>query len=342
MGVKISQIIPKEEIDINKLSGKTIAVDTLNTLYQFISIIRQYDGTPLTDSKGNVTSHLSGIFYRSLNQMLAGVNLVHVFDGKPPKFKSQVNEERTKKRNDAHEKWMKAKETGDFTEAKKHAMASVKVTTKIINETKELLGAMGIPIIQAPSEGEAQAAVMARKSAIYAAASSDFDTLLFGTPRLIRNLNITGKRKIPGTTFYKDIKPEIIYLDKTLSALNITKEQLITLGILVGTDYNPGGIPGIGPKKALTHIKKYKTFDKIFANITWDFDIQPKEIHDFFLNPPATNNYNLTPSEPNPEKIKKILCEKHEFSKERVESMLKKLEQLKEQKKQTTLGSWGH
>ncbi|MCK4967427.1 MAG: flap structure-specific endonuclease, partial [Candidatus Aenigmarchaeota archaeon] len=234
----------------------------------------------------------------------------------------------------------KAKESKNFEEAKKHATASVKVTTEIINESKELLNAMGIPIIQAPSEGEAQAAIMARKGIVYAAASSDFDTLLFGTPRLIRNLNITGKRKIPGTSIYREVKPEIIYLDKTLSTLNLTKEQLITLGILVGTDYNPGGIPGIGPKKALAHIQKYKTFDKIFDNVSWDFDINPKEIHDFFLNPPTTNTCNITPIEANPSKIEEILCGKHEFSKERVDSMLKKLDQLKNQKKQTTLGNW--
>ncbi|MCK4550763.1 MAG: flap endonuclease-1 [Candidatus Aenigmarchaeota archaeon] len=341
MGVKISQIIPKEDIDVTKLSGKTIAVDALNTIYQFLSIIRQYDGSPLADEQGRTTSHLSGIFYRSLNQMIAGVRLVYVFDGKPPEFKSTVNNERTKKRAEAHEKWMNAKEKGNFEEAKKHAQASVKITDEIIKESKELLIAMGIPVVQAPSEGEAQAAVMARKGIVFAAASSDFDTLLFGTPRLIRNLNITGKRKIPGTSIYREVKPEIIHLEKALSTLGISREQLISLGILVGTDYNPGGIAGLGPKKALAFVKKHKKFDTIFENIEWNFNIQPKEICDFFMNPPTENDLDITQKEADPEKIKKILCEKHNFSDERVASMLKKLDILKEQKKQTTLGKWG-
>ncbi|RLI96346.1 MAG: flap structure-specific endonuclease, partial [Candidatus Aenigmatarchaeota archaeon] len=221
MGVKISQIVPKETLDIRKLCGKTIAIDALNTIYQFLSIIRQYDGTPLTDKRGNTTSHLSGIFYRSVNLMLSGVRLVYVFDGNPPKLKHTVNEKRTNAREIAREKWMESKKAGNFGEAKKHAQAAVKITDEIIDESKALLGAMGIPVVQAPSEGEAQAAVMARKGLVHATASSDYDTLLFGSPKLIRNLNITGKRKIPGTSIYREIKPEIIYLDKTLSALNI-------------------------------------------------------------------------------------------------------------------------
>ncbi len=341
MGVKISEIVPKEEISIEFLANKTIAVDALNTLYQFLSIIRQYDGTPLKDSHGNITSHLSGIFYRSVNLLSVGVRLVYVFDGRAPEFKRATEEERRAIRTEAYEKWQEALEKGDIEQAKKHAQAALKITDEMISESKELLSALGVPIVQAPSEGEAQAAYMAKKGDVYAVASSDMDSLLFGAPRLVRNLNITGKRKIPGTGAYRDIEPEVIHLDKVLKELNLTHDQLITLGILVGTDYNPGGVKGIGPKKALKIVQEHPDFEDAMKTVKWEFPISHGEIRAFFLKPPVTDEYSLVPGAPDIEKVKKILYECHEFSPERVENTFKKLLDLGEKKKQRTLGMWG-
>jgi flap endonuclease-1 len=329
MGVQISEILPKKQIDLEYLKGKTIAVDSFNWLYQFLSSIRQPDGTLLMDSKGRTTSHLSGLFYRNAKLIESGIRTIYVFDGKPSELKRKEQEKRREAKKEARKKWEKALEQGDEAEAKKQAMRTAELTHEMVDESKELLAAMGIPIVQAESEGEAQCAMMAIQKEAFAAASSDFDSLLFGSPRMVKNLNITGKRKIRGkeTTIY----PELIELQETLSALGINHDQLIILGILTGTDYNNGGVRGIGPKKALKLIAEHRTFEKIFENVQWEFDVEPMEIFELFKKP----KYIKTAIEfrnPDCEGIKKILCDNHDFSQERIDSVLKKIACITEQK----------
>lgn len=340
-GVKISGIVPKEETSAESLAGKTLAFDAFNTLYQFLSIIRQADGAPLMDSHGNITSHLSGIFYRNINLMQHNIRLIYVFDGPRPEFKKATVEARIAAKAYAEKKLEEARERGDYAEAKKQAQLSVRLTSEMICEAKELISALGIAIVQAPSEGEAQAAEIVKAGKAYASVSQDMDSLLFGAKRLVRNLNITGKRKIPGSNIYREISPEIIYLDKALSELKITQDQLIALGILVGTDYNPGGIAGIGPKKALKLVLDNNDFDKIMSRVNWAFDIDPKDIFEFFKNPPVSKTYSIDAPPLNRQKVTEILCEKHDFSRERVESMFAKLDEAAKKKKQTTLFGFG-
>lgn len=337
MGVKISEIVTKEETSAEALSGKTLAVDAFNTLYQFLTIIRQQDGTPLMDSSGNVTSHLSGIFYRNINLMHNNIRLIYVFDGLRHEFKRETVNARIAAKEIAEKKREEAMEAGDEAEARKQAQMATKLTSEMVAEAKDLLSALGIPIVQAPSEGEAQAALMVKNRDAYASVSQDMDSMLFGAPRLVRNLNITGKRKIPGTTIYREIKPELIYLDKTLADLKITQDQLITLGILVGTDYNPGGIPGIGPKKALKLVLAHREFDKIMAQVEWNCEIDARDIFDFFKNPPMLHKYSLDAPALDREKVLEILVQKHNFSRERIESMFAKLDEAAKKRKQTTL-----
>ncbi|MBU4246125.1 MAG: flap endonuclease-1 [Nanoarchaeota archaeon] len=341
MGVKISDIVTKEETSAEALAGKTLAMDAFNTLYQFLTIIRQQDGTPLMDFSGNVTSHLSGIFYRSINLMQHNIKLVYVFDGPRPQFKSATVNSRVAAKQIAEKKREEALESGDEAEAKKQAQMATKLTSEMIDEAKELLRALGIPIIQAPSEGEAQAAYLAKNRDAYASVSQDMDSMLFGAPRLVRNLNITGKRKIPGTTIYREIKPEMIFLDKTLADLKITHDQLIILGILVGTDYNPGGILGIGQKKALKLVLEHKELDKVLEKVEWNYDLDPRDIFDFFKSPPVLHNYSLDAPAFDREKVLEIMVQKHNFSRERMESMFAKLDEAAKKRKQTTLGGWG-
>lgn len=329
MGVQISEIVPKKAIDLTDLEGKTIAVDAFNWLYQFLSSIRQPDGTPLMDAKGRTTSHLSGLFYRNAKLIENGIKTVYVFDGKPSKLKKFEQDRRRQAKAEAKEKWEKALDEGDIKEAKKQAMRTAELTGEMIEEGKELLKAMGIPIIQAISEGEAQCAVMAKNKEVFAAASSDFDSLLFGAPRMVKNLNITGKRKIRGKEMI--IWPEIIELAEVLKTLGITEEQFIILGILTGTDYNPGGVRGIGPKKALKIIEEQKTFEKILQSVQWNFEVDPKEIFEIFRHPDYVE-VEIELKRPDTEKIKKILCDEHDFSQERVDSVLNKIACCTEQK----------
>lgn len=341
MGVNISELLgeSKKVIEIDELTGRKIAIDALNVLYQFLSTIRQPDGTPLKDSKGNITSHLSGLFYRTMKLLKNGIKPCYVFDGKPPKFKETTNQARRKIREEAREKYKEALERGDIEEARKWAQQGVKVDEDIIEDSKNLLDAMGIPCVQAPSEGEAQASFLCERGEVWAASSQDFDSLLFGTPILLRNITISGRKKIPRKNIYIEIKPEIIRLEETLNCLNIDRNKLILMGIMIGTDYNPGGISRMGPKRAYELVKE-KTENEIINYIKdkWNFGPHPEEIFEFFLNPPVTKDYKLEWKKPDVEKIKKILCDEHEFSEDRIESSLGKLEDSKGT--QSRLDSW--
>ncbi len=324
MGVDIGEILERKDVEIGYFSGKKIAIDALNALYQFIAIIRQPDGTPLKDSQGRITSHLSGILYRVSNMVEEGLKPVFVFDGKPPEFKKAEIEERRRIREEAEEKWKKALEMGLKEEARKFAQASARVDRYIVESAKELLRLMGIPIVQAPSEGEAQAAYMASNGDVEYTGSQDYDSLLFGSPRLARNLAITGKRKLPGKNVYVEIKPEIIDLKKNLERLGITREQLVDIALLIGTDYNEG-VEGIGIKKAYKYVKNYGDIFKVLRVLR----VQPKEpieeIREFFLNPPVTDDYSLKFEKPDEDGIIEFLCEEHDFSRDRVEKAIEKL-----------------
>ncbi len=335
MGVQISTILPKKEIEIIELSGKTIAVDAFLWLHQFLSIIRQPDGTPLKDSKGRTTSHLSGIFYRSAKLLEKNIKLVWVFDGEPPDFKFTTVNERKTFREEAHKKWREALEKGDLKEARRAAQATSFLTEEMIEQSKNLLKYMGIPVVQAPSEGEAQCAYLCKKNLVYSVASQDGDSLLFNSPRLLRNLSITGRRKLPRQDVYIEVKPELIELKNVLKELGINRKQLIMIGILVGTDYNPG-IKGYGPKKALSLVVKEKTLKNVLKKIEWNNDIPAENIYEFFLNPPINKNIDVKFKPLQPDKILKLLVEEHEFSQDRIEKVVKTLTDAR----QTSLGSW--
>ncbi len=340
MGTRLSDIIHAETITLQDLSGKTIAIDAFNTLYQFLSTIRQPDGTPLKDRRGRVTSHLSGLFYRTMNLMENGIRLVYVFDGKSPELKAAEKERRKTIREAAFEEWERALEEGRIEDARKAAQRSSRLTTEMIDESKKLLSAMGLPVIQAPSEGEAMAAQMARADIVWASASQDNDSLLYNCPRMIRNLSVTGRRRTRSRSF-KIIHPELIKLADNLRLLGITREQLIDIAIMVGTDYNDK-IPGVGPKTALKLIKQYGDLETIIEEKGYAVDFPIDEIRNIFLNPPPLEEMPaLNWGSPDSEAIRKILCDEHDFSESRITSALErlnsKLEELAESSLQSSL-----
>ncbi|MBI4174827.1 MAG: flap endonuclease-1 [Candidatus Aenigmarchaeota archaeon] len=345
MGIQLTQLVSGETIGLEDMFGKVVAIDAFNWIYQFLSIIRQPDGTPLQDSHGRVTSHLSGLYYRTLKLMEAGVKPVYVFDGKPPDFKA-VGQRRHDVRAEAAAEWKAALERQDIEAASRHAKRSTTINSEHIEGSKKLLEAMGLPFVQAPSEGEAMCAHLVKQRDAYAAASQDYDTLLFGAAKLVRNLSITGKKKrrvagrAVGTSSAFEIVmiyPEMLSLDGLLRNLDISHDQLIMLGILIGTDFNPGGVAGLGPKKALARVREKKTMELIFADVKWDFPVSPEQIFDFFKNPP-TSEYKLDFREPSQEKIVKMMCDEHDFSEERVANALKKA--VESRKDQSTLSRW--
>lgn len=345
MGLNIRDIIPRKEINFEELKGKIICVDAFNTLYQFLSSVRQADGTPLMDNQKRITSHLSGIFYRNVALLEEGIKLVYVFDGIPPELKGKTREKREGVKYIAKARYEEAKQAEDILAMRRYSSQLARLNDEMIEESKELLQAMGIAVIQAPSEGESEAAYLCRlKKEIYAVASQDYDSLLFGANRLIQNLTLARKRKtISG---WSEVKPEVIELEKVLNLLEIDLDQLICIGILVGTDYNPKGIPGIGQKKALQIVKKYKQPVLIFKSIeeqlmslSEEDKFDWKEIFSLFHKPDVVNEEIKFPNL-DEEKIRKILIEEHDFSEMRVEKQIERLRDAREKSKQRNLKKW--
>ena len=343
MGVAITELLKCEEIKVNSLKGKILAVDAFNVLYMFTTTIRGPDGAPLMDSKGRITSHLTGLFSRFSNLMEKGLKFVFVFDGKSPELKREEQNRRRKLKEEAKALYEEAKQAQDVENMKKFAARSVFLTDDMIREAKSLISAMGMPIVDAPSEGEAQAAHIVKRGDAFAVLSQDADSLLSGAPLMVRNLSITARRKMPGQFNHKSADPELINLKDNLDFLKISQDQLIALSILVGTDYNYGGIKGIGPKKAIKLIEKFgDDFDAIFVEAKWDdhYDFSWKKIFDIIKNMPVTDDYKLEFNDPDPDKIKELLVDEHDFSLERVNSTLLKLEEYKKMNAQKGLSDF--
>lgn len=337
MGVQLGDIIPAKEIRLENLANKRIAIDMYNTLYQFLTIIRGMDGKPLMDSKNRVTSHLSGLFYRTCNFLSAGLKPIYVFDGEPPRIKEKEAERRRVMREEALRKYEESLATGRLEEAHKYAQMSTTLDEYILKSAEELVRLMGVPVVHAPSEGEAQAAHMVITGVADYVGSQDFDSLLFGGKMLVRNLAITGRRKLPGKKAYVEVSLEEISLEEALRSLSITREQLIDIALLVGTDYTEG-IKGIGPKRALELVRKNMSLEEIFRK--WCEDPSKLQIYyeakDFFLHPKVKDVGELEWRKIDKEGIIRFLHDEHDFSFDRV---IKAIEEV--EKRQTgTLSKW--
>jgi flap endonuclease-1 len=334
MGVAISELIPVTEIKIDDLKGKTLAVDGYNVLYQFLTTIRGPDGSPLTDSHGNVTSHLTGLFSRTTNLLAKGIKLIFVFDGKVPDLKYQEIQRRKAAKADAAARFAEAKEAQDVAEMKKYAGRTSSLTREMVVQAKELLDALGVPWIDAPSEGEAQAAALVKQGHAWAVVSQDADALLYEAPRIIKNLGISGKRKMPGKMAYTAVDPELVEHREVLKELQLDIAQLRVLAVLIGTDYNIGGVKGIGPKKGLKIVQHHShDFDAVFSEVKWQEHCTTdwKAILHVFETMPVLDPGKISFGRVDPAKVREILVEKHDFGEERIQIALDKL--LKEQSK---------
>ncbi|MEM2108255.1 MAG: flap endonuclease-1 [Candidatus Bathyarchaeia archaeon] len=342
MGVNLRDLAPKTVVRLEDLSGRKIAIDAYNALYQFIAIIRQPDGTPLKDHIGKVTSHLSGLFYRTSNLVELGIKPIYVFDGTPPVLKEVEIKRRAKAKEEATIKYEQALAQGKIEEARMYAQATSRLHDYMMEDSKKLLTLMGIPWIQAPSEGEAQAAHLTKRGDADYCASQDYDSLLFGASMLIRNVAISGRRKLPGKSVYIDVVPEVIKLDDVLKECGITYEQLIDVGILIGTDFNPDGIKGLGPKTALKLIKEHGSLEKALPHIkNAELPHSPEKIREIFLQPKVSDDYTLKWQEPDVEGIVDFLVGEKDFSEDRVRKAIEKMQEgSKKLAGKTTLEKW--
>jgi flap endonuclease-1 len=342
LGVDLRDLVPKRAIKLEELSAKSIAIDAYNALYQFLAIIRQPDGTPLKDNTGRVTSHLSGLLYRTSNLLELGIKPVYVFDGAPPVLKAVEIKRRMKVKEEALVQYERALREGRTQEARVYAQATSHLKDYMTEDSKKLLDLMGVPWVQAPSEGEAQAAHLARQGRADYCASQDYDSLLFGAPKFVRNITISGRRKLPSKNMYIEVIPEVVVLEEVLKECGITYEQLIDVGILIGTDFNPDGIRGLGPKTALKLVKEHGSLEQALPHVkNAEFPVEPQRIREIFLHPKVTDEYRLEWRNPDVEGIVDFIVRGRDFSEDRVRKALERMQKgMTEQKKGTTLEKW--
>ncbi|MBR3197571.1 MAG: flap endonuclease-1 [Methanobrevibacter sp.] len=326
MGVKLKDIVEPESISFKDLEGRVVSIDAFNTLYQFLSTIRQRDGRPLTDEHGNVTSHLSGILYRNSSMIEKDIKPIYIFDGKAPELKSETQAKRREVRDEAEQIYKEALKSGDTEKARKFAMRSSKLSPEIIESSKKLLTLMGIPYVEAKGEGEAQAAYLVANGDAYAVASQDYDCLMFGAKRVVRNLAVSSN--LGDLEFYQ--------LDKVLRQLNVTREELVDMGILIGTDFCEG-LKGVGAKTALKLAHNGQLKEKI-AELQKESTHDLDEVRDIFLKHNVNTDYKIKWEKPDKDKLIEFMCYEHGFSVERVSRASDRLKNLNSS--QGSLDAW--
>jgi flap endonuclease-1 len=321
MGVVLTPIVQPHQVGMADLQGRTVAVDAHGDLYQFLALIRLRDGTPLRDAAGRITSHLSGLFFRTTRLIAEHrIKLVFVFDGAPPPEKALELDRRRAVKAKFERERTEAIARGDLQAAYAKATMTSRLTREMAAEAQDLVTLMGLPAVQAPSEGEAQAAHIARAGGAWAAASKDYDTLLFGAPRLLRFLGIGGREFLPSKGVFRPLVPEVIDLEEQLAAWQITHDGLIDLALLVGTDFNEG-VRGIGPKKALGLVRRYGAIESMPADIR-DAVGDITALRRIYRHPTISDDYSVTFGEPDFDGIVRFLCDERQFSRERVSEAL--------------------
>ncbi|MCK4477736.1 flap endonuclease-1 [Candidatus Bathyarchaeota archaeon] len=340
MGVNLTPIMVKQILTLNDLKGKSLAVDANNYLYQFLSLIRVRDGTPLKDSKGNITSHLTGLMFRSTRLIHDfNIDLVFVFDGQPPALKGGEIKRRREQREKALQEWQEALKARDYAKAFSKAVMTSRLTRSMIEDAKKLLTLLGIPYVQAPSEAEAQTAYMAMRGDVWAASSKDYDCVLFGAPKLLRFLTIHGREYLPSKGVARPLKPELITLCQLLSHHEITRQQLVDLAILIGTDFNKG-IKGVGPKTALKLVKGHGRIENLPSKFLSKIPPQYKEVREIYLHPTTTLEYDLSYNPLREEELFHFLCDQRDFAQKRVKTIVQRMKEIHRLKKQARLEKW--
>src|SRR5437879_349897 len=314
VGVLLTPITVRHPTTLEALHGRAIAIDGNLELYQFLSVMRTRDGTPLQDSQGRTTSHLNGLVFRT-TRLIADYDIrpVFVFDGPPPELKWAEIRKRREVREKSQREYQAAVASGDTATAWSKAVMTSRLTRSMVEEAKTLLGYLGIPWIQAPSEGEAQAAFFARRGDVWATGSKDYDSLLFGAPRLVRFLAVASTEFLPSRGRSRAVPPELLDLDENLRSLGLTREELVDAAILIGTDFNPG-VRGVGPKTAVRLLREHHSLSSLPADVRQSLPDNVDEIHEFFLHPPVVPSDQIVPGDFDPEKLRKFLCDERDFN----------------------------
>ncbi len=339
LGVLLTPILKRVQTSFKALYGKSFAVDASIELHQFLALIRRPDGSLFTDPEGRVTSHLIGLLTRT-SRLVTDYKLrpVFVFDGRPNPLKRAAIEARRKVQRKAQTEYVRAIAVKDYSRAWSKVVMTGRVTGEILADAKRLLSLMGIPWLEALEDGEAQASYMAAKGDVWAVGSKDYDCLLFGAPILARYLTLTGREYLPSKKTSRPLIPELVNLVENLEALGISREQLVDLALLVGTDFNEG-VMGIGPKKGLALIRKYGAAEKFPGDIRSELPDDLDKVRNIFLHPRVLENYSSKRERPNPDGIIEFLCEERAFSRDRVQKVADRLIQAQHES-DSQLGKW--
>jgi flap endonuclease-1 len=335
----LTPILKREETTLKALKGMSFAIDASIEIHQFLALVRKRDGTLFTDPQGRVTSHLIGLLTRT-SRLIADFEMkpVFVFDGRPNPLKRRTIEIRRDATKKAEIEYSEAVSKKDYEKAWSKAVMTGRVTGSILDDAKRLLALMGIPWLEALEDAEAQASFMAARGDVWAVGSKDYDCLLYGAPILARYLTLTGREWLPAQRRSRPLIPELIKLSENLALLGISREQLVDLAILVGTDFNQG-VKGIGPKTALKLVREYRSIEQMPEGIKSKLTEDLNSVRQIFLKPRVLEKYALRKSPPDRDGLVEFLSVERGFNRERVERLAKRLTRTRENV-DAGLGQW--
>ncbi|KAG2534099.1 flap endonuclease 1-B-like [Panicum virgatum] len=328
MGIKgltklLAEHAPRAAVQrrVEDYRGRVISVDASLSIYQFLIVVGRKGTELLTNESGEVTSHLHGMLNRTVRMLEAGIKPVFVFDGEPPEMKKKEIAKRSLKRDDATNDLNRAIEIGDEDLVEKFSKRTVKVTKKHNDDCKRLLRLMGVPVVEAPGEAEAQCAALCENHQVYAVASEDMDSLTFGARRFLRHLTDLGYKKSPVTEFE---------VSKVLEELGLTMDQFIDLCILSGCDYCEN-IKGIGGQRALKLIRQHGCIEEVVLNLKqtrfnvpedWPY----QEVRTLFKEPNVcTGIPDFMWTSPDSQGLMDFLSTENSFSPDRVAKVVEKI-----------------
>ncbi|MBC7092245.1 MAG: flap endonuclease-1 [Nitrososphaeria archaeon] len=339
MGVRLSPLVKSRKISLSTLSNKIIAFDANNLLYQFLALVRMPDGTLFKDHRGRITSHLLGASLRITRLMIDyQIKPILIFDGTPNILKLKVLEERRVQRAKALKEWEEEIRRGNLRKAFSKAVVSATLSKDLVNDSVDMFKLMGLPVIFAPEDAEAQAAYMCERNMVWAVATQDYDALLYGSPKIVRYVTIQGTDFLPSKKIVKPLEPELISLDETLKALDLTREQLVDVAILVGTDFNKG-VKGVGPRKAYNLIKIYGSIENIPPEKINGQIEYVNEIREIFLSPKITKEYSISFEKPQIDKLIEFYRDRN-FSENNIEKIVERLTRFYTDLERPKLSEW--
>jgi len=334
MGVKLQEVIERNKIEISKLTGKVIAVDAPNIIMGLFNFARRNpDGSHaglILDRTQRPISHLYGLLYRINFYYSKNIFPIFCFDGLDSELKKIKTKDRLNDFRFTQRMYNSAYQSGDRQMVRQIAMSKEYLWPNIIKESKQLLSALGVPYMNSPASAESQCAQLVKDRIAHFSNSQDFDSLLFGCPRVIQNLSKSLKRKVQGKWRYDKVTPYSCNLKDNLNRLEIDQFQLVDMALLIGNDYFPG-IKKIGPKHALKFIKNHRNLEQVIKSEGKDYDFSSlsrdimMKVRKIFLLPEVLTKYeDIVWNMPSEQQVNTLLCEEHYLNKERVQKNLLK------------------